>query len=71
MTTQARALTRAELLALPPAVALWPTAANILDIGRSTAYELARTGQWPTRLLRIGRQYKVPTAELLALVGVE
>lgn len=63
-------MTRAELLALPPAVDLWPTAARVVGIGRSTAYELVKTGEWPTRVLRLGRRIRVPTAELLAYVGV-
>jgi excisionase family DNA binding protein len=43
-------------------------AATVLGIGRSTAYELARRGEWPTPLLRLGRQYRVPTAQLTALL---
>jgi excisionase family DNA binding protein len=43
-------------------------AATVLGIGRSTAYELARRGDWPTSLLRLGRQYRVPTAHLAALL---
>jgi excisionase family DNA binding protein len=63
-------MTRAELLALPPVVDLWPTAARVLGVGRSSAYELVKTGEWPTRVLRLGRLIRVPTAELLAYVGV-
>jgi len=40
-------MTHDELLALPPVVDV-PTAAKVLGIGRSLAYELVRTGQWPT-----------------------
>jgi excisionase family DNA binding protein len=43
-------------------------AATVLGIGRSTAYDLARRGDWPTALLRLGRQYRVPTAQLTALL---
>lgn len=71
MGSQNPALSRSELLALPPTVPLWPTAAAVVGVGRSTAYEMARTGEWPTRLLRLGRLIKVPTSELLALVGVD
>lgn len=66
-----RAGTTRDLLALPPTVPLWPTAGRILGVSRSTAYEMARTGEWPTRLLRLGRLIKVPTSELLAYVGVD
>jgi excisionase family DNA binding protein len=48
-------------------ISLWPEAAGVLGIGRSTAYELARTGEIPTR--RLGAQYRVPTHELLAMFG--
>ena len=44
-------------------------AAADLGIGRSLAYELARTGRFPVRVLRIGRLYKVPRAELERLLG--
>jgi excisionase family DNA binding protein len=43
-------------------------AATVLGIGRSTAYDLARRGDWPTSLLRLGRQYRVSTAQLRALL---
>jgi predicted DNA-binding transcriptional regulator AlpA len=63
------AMRREELLSLPAVVDL-PTAAHVLGVGRSAAYELVRTGQWPTPVLRLGRLIKVPTAPLLELVGV-
>ena len=65
----AAALTREELLALPAAVDL-VTAGRALGVGRTKAHELARRGEWPTRLLRLGMQYRVPTADLLALLGM-
>lgn len=63
-------LTRAELLALPVTLDI-PTAARALGLGRSTAYELARRGEFPCRILRIGSSYRVPTAELLRVLGIE
>lgn len=63
-------LTRAELLALPVTVDI-PTAARALGLGRSTAYELARRGEFPCRILRIGSSYRVPTADLLRVLGIE
>lgn len=62
-------MTRDDALALPPVVSL-ATAAEVLGLGRSAAYELVRTGQWPTPILRLGRLIKVPTAPLIALVGI-
>jgi len=63
-------MTREELLALPAVVDI-PTAAEVLGVGRSSAYELVRAGDWPTPILRFGRLIRVPTAPLLALLGVE
>ena len=60
-------MNQAELRALPPLVDLM-TAARALGMGRTTAYELARTGQWPTPILRVGGRFKVPTAPMLALL---
>jgi hypothetical protein len=44
-------------------------AARILQIGRSTAYAAARDGSLPT--LRLSHRLLVPTAKLLAMVGLE
>ena len=63
-------VTRAELLALPVTVDI-PTAARALGLGRSTAYELARRGKFPCRILRAGSSYRVPTADLLRILGIE
>ena len=46
------------------------TAAAALGMGRTKAYELARCGQFPCRVIRIGEVYRVPTAGLLELLGV-
>jgi predicted DNA-binding transcriptional regulator AlpA len=64
-----KGMSRAELLALPVAVDL-PTAARALGLGRSTAYELARRHEFPCRVLQVGSSYRVPTAELLGVLGV-
>lgn len=61
---------RAQLLALPGTVDL-VTAGRALGLGRSKSYALAQAGEWPTPLLRLGHGYRVPTAELLRLLGVE
>lgn len=50
----------------PPVVVDLPTAARLLGIGRTSAYELVWTGQWPTPVIRAGRLIRVPTAPLLA-----
>jgi Helix-turn-helix domain len=47
------------------------TAGAILGIGRTKAYDLAKNGEFPVTILRIGRRYLVPTKSLLALLGAE
>ena len=54
---------------LPPTLDI-VTAGRLLGIGRTTAYQLARHGQFPVPVLRIGGGYRVPTAPLLALLGI-
>lgn len=63
-------MTRAELLALPAVVDV-TTAARALGLGRSTAYDLARRGEFPCRVLHIGSSYRVPTADLLRVLGIQ
>jgi hypothetical protein len=62
-------MTAEELLALPVVVNL-ETANRALGIGRSTGYALARAGEYPVKVLRVGNAYRVPTAELLKLLGL-
>jgi hypothetical protein len=44
------------------------TAGGILGIGRTKAYELAKNGEFPVKVLRIGRRYVVPIPALMALL---
>jgi Helix-turn-helix domain len=62
-------LTLAEAAGLP-AVTDLVTAARALGIGRTRAYELARAGTFPCRVIRAGKTWTVPTADLLALLGL-
>lgn len=55
--------------ALPPTLGL-ETAGRLLGISRSTAYTLAAQDRFPVPVVRIGRSYRVPTAPLLALLGL-
>ena len=64
-------MTRAELDDLPPVVRLWPTAARALGIGRTVAYDLAKRDALPFPVLTIGSQYRVATAELRRVLGVD
>jgi hypothetical protein len=63
------ALTLDELRALPATTDL-PTAARALGLGRTKAYELAKTDRFPCRILRIGGTYRIPTADLLRYLGL-
>jgi hypothetical protein len=45
------------------------TAGSILGIGRTKAYELAKNGDFPVAIVRVGRRYLVPTSALLTLLG--
>ena len=58
-----------DLTKLPPTVDI-VTAARILGVGRTVAYELVREGTWPTPVIHVGRKIRVPTAPLVALLGV-
>jgi hypothetical protein len=64
-----RPLTLGELDGLP-AVTDLVTAGRALGLGRTKAYELARAGQFPCPVVRAGRTWLVPTAGLLALLGL-
>ncbi|GLZ37847.1 helix-turn-helix domain-containing protein [Actinokineospora sp. NBRC 105648] len=63
-------LTFGDLAALPVTVDLM-TAARTLGIGRTTAYAMARAEEFPCPLIRVGGSYRVPTAGLLRLLGLE
>jgi predicted DNA-binding transcriptional regulator AlpA len=52
-----------------PAVLDVPQAARLLGIGRTLAYELVRTDQWPTPVIRVGRLIKIPSAPLIELMS--
>ncbi|MXQ63142.1 helix-turn-helix domain-containing protein [Actinomadura rayongensis] len=65
----ARGLTLAEVRSLPVCVDL-VTAGRVLGVGRTTAYQLARTGRFPCQVLRVGGGYRVATADLLTLLGL-
>jgi excisionase family DNA binding protein len=58
-----------DLAALPPTIDL-VTAARLLGIGRTTAYELVRDGRWPTPIIHAGRKIRIPSASLRSVLGV-
>lgn len=59
----------ADVARLPPTVDV-VTAARWLGVGRTTGYRLAVAGAFPVPVVRVGRCYRVPTAPLLALLGI-
>ncbi|GIL25512.1 hypothetical protein [Actinocatenispora comari] len=58
-----------QLLDAPTVVDL-ATAARALGIGRTLAYRLVRDNQFPVPVLRTGHHYRVPSATLLATLGL-
>ena len=59
-----------EVRRLPPALTV-VQAAGLLGISRSNAYHAVRTDSWPTRVVRVGRCIRIPTADVLRLLGIE
>ncbi|MEU4557444.1 DNA-binding protein [Actinoplanes sp. NPDC023936] len=47
-----------------------PTAARIFGLGRSLAYDLARTDEFPAPVIRAGTRYRVPVAGILTALGI-
>lgn len=68
-TVERRPLTKAELLTLPAAVDL-ETAARAFGLGRTTAYALAKAGDFPCRVIRAGRSYRAITADMLRVLQI-
>ncbi|MFG2406860.1 hypothetical protein ACGFR8_21415 [Streptomyces brevispora] len=64
-----RAMTAQNLLDLPAVVDV-ETAGRALGIGRTLAYQLARTGQFPCKVVRVGRAFRVVTADLHRVLQV-
>lgn len=62
-------LTRGELLALPAAVDV-ETAARAFGIGRTTAYALAKANEFPCKVVRAGKAYRVITQDLLRVLDI-
>lgn len=63
-------MTLGELLTLPVTIDL-ETAGRAFGMGRTKAHELARAGEFPCRVVRVGPKYRVPRAELFAALGVD
>jgi hypothetical protein len=47
-----------------------PTAGQILGLSRNHSYDLARRGQFPVPVLRIGSRLRVATTHLITFLGI-
>ncbi|MEU6039217.1 DNA-binding protein [Actinomadura sp. NPDC047616] len=65
----AQGLSAEEVRNLPVIIDLI-TAGRALGIGRTKSYQLARTGDFPCRVWRVGRSYRVRTTDLQAILGI-
>ena len=60
---------KAQLLNAPPTIGL-NVGNKALGIGRSTGYSLAKRGDYPCKVLRVGATYRIVTADLLRLLDL-
>ena len=58
-----------DLQAPPPTITV-PEAAELLGCSSSALYEAIRDGDAPVKVLRVGRAIRIPTAPLLAELGI-
>jgi hypothetical protein len=65
----AKALSIEEVLALPASIDV-ETAGRAVGIGRTTAHSLARRGEFPCKVHRIGSMYRVTRTDLLRFLGI-
>lgn len=71
MSARTRALSPAEVLALPAMPDLVPDAVAALGVSRDTGYSLAKTGDFPIPVVPVGRRLKVRRSDLLAFLGIQ
>ncbi len=62
-------MTEAEVLELPVSIDLM-TSARALGISRNEAYVLARAGNYPVRVYKVGNRYRVTRADLLTFLRI-
>ncbi|MCA1605939.1 MAG: DNA-binding protein [Actinobacteria bacterium] len=66
----AKTITLDEIRRWPATVSLG-TACGPFGISQSYGYALARAGQFPCRVLRVGRRYVVPTEGIIAVLTAD
>lgn len=69
MKSKVSPLTPDQVLALPATTDI-RTAGRAFGIGPDTSYEMARRGTFPVQVLKVGRQYRVTRASLIAALGL-
>jgi hypothetical protein len=70
MPDSPRPLSLGEVRDLPAVISL-PVAARALHLSRTSAYALARTGRFPVPIIAVGDGYRVPTAPIRHLLGID
>ncbi len=64
-----QAWTEADIRRLPAVISI-VTAGEILGIGRTKSYQLAKSGDFPVEIRRIDGRYKVPAVAIRAYLGI-
>ena len=59
-----------ELLSLPVINDL-VTAGRAFGLGRTKAFELAKAGKFPCRVLQVDRKYRVPRSAIFEALGID
>ncbi|WP_019061654.1 hypothetical protein [Streptomyces prunicolor] len=68
-STEPLGLTVGDLLNLPPTTDI-VTAGKAFGMGSTKAYQLAKAGQFPCKVVRPGGSYRVVTADMLRVLCV-
>ncbi|MFI1703092.1 DNA-binding protein [Streptomyces griseoruber] len=68
-STELHGLTVGNLLNLPPVTDI-VTAGKAFGMGSTKAYQLAKAGEFPCKVVRVGGSYRVVTADLLRVLCV-
>lgn len=70
MSGARKGLTITEVMALPATVDL-ETGNRALGIGRTLGYSLAQRDAYPCRVVKVGTAYRVATADLRHVLGIQ
>ncbi|MEU1180682.1 DNA-binding protein [Streptomyces sp. NPDC005820] len=68
-STDPQGLTVSDLLNLPPVTDI-VTAGKAFGMGSTKAYQLAKSDQFPCKVVRVGGSYRVVTADMLRVLCV-